>query len=284
MTTPSFSPEAEERQGRIRVVRAMTPGGPRWGILEDDVVYRLPADPFGAWEPAISEDRAVLGRHGELALLAPATPTKIVCVGRNYPAHAAEHGAVVPEEPLIFFKPPSAIIGPDAAIHLPSQSERVDYEAELVVVIGRRCRNVVPEEAWDCVFGVTCGNDVTARDLQRLDDQWIRAKGFDTFCPLGPWLVTGLSEHDVAQLEIICRVNGEARQGARASEMAFSPAELIAYTSSIMTLEPGDVIMTGTPEGVGALSPQDEVEVQIEGVGRLRNVVAGGDCGSVRAG
>ncbi len=275
MMMPGSSPKVEMKQRRVRVVRVMTDGGSLWGALEDGLVYSLPASPFEVWGPSLGE-RPLLGRQGELTLLAPVTPTKIVCVGRNYPAHAAEHGAVVPEEPLLFFKPPSAIIGPDAAIHLPSQSERVDHEAELVVVIGRRCRNVGTEEAWDHVLGVTCGNDVTARDLQRLDDQWTRAKGFDTFCPLGPWLVTGLSEDDVAEMAVVCRVNGEVRQEAQASEMAFSPAELIAYTSSIMTLEPGDVIMTGTPEGVAPVTVGDEVEVQIDGVGLLRNVVSGG--------
>jgi 2-keto-4-pentenoate hydratase/2-oxohepta-3-ene-1,7-dioic acid hydratase in catechol pathway len=276
MMMPGSSPKAEMKQRRVRVVRVITDDGPQWGVLEDGFVYSLPDDPFEAWGSGLGKDRPMLGRRGDLTLLAPATPTKIVCVGRNYPAHAAEHGAVVPEEPLLFFKPPSAIIGPDAAIHLPSQSERVDYEAELVVMIGGRCRNVKPEEAWDYVFGVTCGNDVTARDLQRLDDQWTRAKGFDTFCPLGPWLVTGLSGDDVAEMTVVCRVNGEVRQEARASEMAFSPAELIAYTSTIMTLEPGDVIMTGTPEGVGPLTADEEVEVQIDGVGLLRNVVSSG--------
>jgi 2-keto-4-pentenoate hydratase/2-oxohepta-3-ene-1,7-dioic acid hydratase in catechol pathway len=261
------------KQERVRIVRVMTDDGPRWGILEGGCVYSVEGDPFSARERGPETGREVLGVLEELSLLAPVAPTKIVCVGRNYPAHAAEHGATVPDEPLLFFKPPSAVIGPDAAILLPPQSERVDYEAELVVVMGSRCRGVGPEEAWDRVLGVTCGNDVTARDLQRLDDQWTRAKGFDTFCPLGPWLVTGVGEGDVADVAVTCRVNGEVRQTARTSEMAFSPAELIAYTSSIMTLEPGDVIMTGTPEGVGPLAPGDEVEVQIEGLGLLRNVV-----------
>jgi 2-keto-4-pentenoate hydratase/2-oxohepta-3-ene-1,7-dioic acid hydratase in catechol pathway len=194
-------------------------------------------------------------------------------VGLNYPAHADESMLAMPAEPLLFLKPPSAVIGPDATVVLPPQSKRVDYEAELVVVIGRRCRNVRPEEAWDCVLGVTCGNDVTARDLQRLDDQLTRAKGFDTFCPLGPWLVTGMSEDDVGDLDVTCRVNAELRQTGRTSEMAFSSTELIAYVSSIMTLEPGDVIMTGTPEGVGPLVAGDVVEVEIGSVGALRNQV-----------
>jgi 2-keto-4-pentenoate hydratase/2-oxohepta-3-ene-1,7-dioic acid hydratase in catechol pathway len=152
----------------------------------------------------------------------------------------------------------------------------VDYEAELAVVIGRSCRKVRSEEAWDYVLGVTCGNDVTARDLQQLDDQWTRAKGFDTFCPLGPWVVTGLREGDVADLEVVCRANGEQRQAGWTSEMTFSPTELIAFASSIMTLEPGDVIMTGTPEGVGPLAAGDVLEVEVGGVGVLRNPVRAG--------
>jgi 2-keto-4-pentenoate hydratase/2-oxohepta-3-ene-1,7-dioic acid hydratase in catechol pathway len=150
----------------------------------------------------------------------------------------------------------------------------VDYEAEMAVVIGRRCRDVAPEEAWKYVWGVTCANDVTARDLQRRDGQWTRAKGFDTFCPVGPWVVIGLSEADVADLEVICRVNGEVRQRGRTSEMAFSPADLIAYSSAVMTLEPGDLLLTGTPAGVGPLHPGDVVEVEVEGIGVLRNPVA----------
>jgi 2-keto-4-pentenoate hydratase/2-oxohepta-3-ene-1,7-dioic acid hydratase in catechol pathway len=194
-------------------------------------------------------------------------------MGRNYPAHAAEFRSQVPDEPLLFFKPPSAIIGPGLPILLPPQSERVDYEGELAIVIGRRCRNVRPEEVWSCVLGVTCANDVTARDLQRKDNQWTRAKGFDTFCPVGPWLVTGVSEADVADRAVVCRVNGEVRQSARTSEMAFSPAALLAYASAVMTLEPGDLFLTGTPSGVGPLSPGDVVEVNVEGVGVLRNPV-----------
>jgi 2-keto-4-pentenoate hydratase/2-oxohepta-3-ene-1,7-dioic acid hydratase in catechol pathway len=247
---------------------------PRWGILDDERVYSLQGGLFSEWVRG-----KVIGRLRALSLLAPVVPTKIVCVGRNYPAHAAEHGTVVPEEPLLFFKPPSAVIGPGATILLPPQSKRVDYEAELAVVIGRRCRSVRPEEAWDYVLGVTCGNDVTARDLQRLDGQWTRAKGFDTFCPLGPWLMTGVSEDGAADLSISCRVNGEARQAARASEMAFPPAELIAYTSSIMTLDAGDVIMTGTPEGVGPLAGGDVVEVEVQGIGVLRNPVRSAQSG-----
>jgi len=255
-------------QKRHRFVRVEVKGHSQWGVVDDNQVHRWEGSPFDGGKRS-----DILGTLKELSLLDPVMPGKIICVGRNYPAHAAEHGAEVPDEPLLFFKPPSAVIGPSAEILLPPQSEQVDYEAELVVVIGRQCRNVQLGTAWEYVLGVTCGNDVTARDLQRRDSQWTRAKGFDTFCPLGPWLVTGLSEEDVADLRITCRVNGETRQDARTSEMAFPPAELIAYVSSIMTLEPGDVLMTGTPEGVGPLTPGDVVEVEVASIGTLRNVV-----------
>jgi len=253
---------------RPMLVRVATETGPRWGVLEGDSVYGLNGAPFAAWERG-----AKIGPLAELQLLAPAAPTKIVCVGRNYPAHAAEHGSEAPEEPLLFFKPPSSVIGPSAAIILPTQSKRVDHESELAVVIGRRCRDVTVEQAWGCALGITCGNDVTARDLQRRDLLWTRAKGFDTFCPLGPWLATGVSEEEVADLEVTCRVNGELRQRGHTGEMVFSPADLIAYTSAIMTLEPGDLVMTGTPAGVGPLTAGDTVEVEVEGIGRLSNPV-----------
>jgi len=255
-------------QHRAHLIRATVDGSPRWGVVEDGRVYKLNGTPFDAWERGTE-----MGPLSNLPLLAPTVPTKIVCIGRNYPAHAAEHGGEVPPEPLLFLKPPSSVIGPDVPIVLPPQSEQVEHEAELAVVIGRRCRDVTPQEAWNYVLGVTCGNDVTARDLQRRDGQWTRAKGFDTFCPLGPWLVIGLSEADVADLEVVCCVNGELRQCGRTSEMAFSPVQLIAYAAGIMTLEPGDVIMTGTPAGVGPLAVGDMVEVEVESIGSLRNPV-----------
>jgi 2-keto-4-pentenoate hydratase/2-oxohepta-3-ene-1,7-dioic acid hydratase in catechol pathway len=239
-----------------------------WGVVRRGQIHALQGDPFGVWKTG-----ETLGELRAMSLVAPVAPTKIIGVGLNYPAHADESSAEVPSEPLLFFKPPSAVVGPEAVIVLPPQSQRVDYEAELVVVIGRPCRSVRPEKAWNYVLGVTCGNDVTARDLQRRDNQWTRAKGFDTFCPLGPWVVTGVSEDEVADLGVVCRVNGEMRQQARTSQMAFSPAQLVAYASSIMTLEPGDVVMTGTPEGVGSLASGDVVEVEVEDVGVLRNRV-----------
>jgi 2-keto-4-pentenoate hydratase/2-oxohepta-3-ene-1,7-dioic acid hydratase in catechol pathway len=238
-------------------------------VVEDQWVFQIHGDPLGEWERGPE-----VGALDERILLAPAHPTKVVCVGLNYAAHADESSMALPAEPLLFLKPPSSVIGPGASILLPPQSERVDYEAELAVVIGRRCQDVSPEEAWDYVLGVTCGNDVTARDLQKRDNQWTRAKGFDTFCPLGPWLVTGLSERDVTDLEVVCRVNGAVRQRGRTADMVFSPPKLIAYIASIMTLEPGDVVMTGTPAGIGPLAAGDVVEVEVEGIGVLRNPVA----------
>ncbi len=206
----------------------------------------------------------------EQALLAPVEPSKIVCVGRNYRAHVREMNNELPTEPLLFFKPPSAIIAPGEAIELPSVSQRVDHEAELGVVIGRRCRRVSSADALDYLFGYTCVNDVTARDLQKKDGQWARAKGFDTFCPVGPSIVTSL---ELRSTKVTCWVNSEQRQQGSVSDMIFPVAELISYISHIMTLEPGDLIATGTPEGVSPLTHSDVVEVNIEGIGTLKNRV-----------
>lgn len=205
-----------------------------------------------------------------IRLLAPVEPSKIVCVGRNYVEHAKEHDAEIPNVPLIFLKPPSAIIGPGEAITLPPQSQQVEHEAELVIVIGKRGRNVIAEEAANYIFGYTVGNDVTARDLQRSDGQWTRAKGFDTFCPFGPWVNT---EFDPSDAVITCRVSGQPRQMASTRDMVFNVNTLIAFISSVMTLEPGDLIFTGTPAGVGPLKDGDEVVVEIEGLGKLSNPV-----------
>jgi len=206
--------------------------------------------------------------------LAPVTPSKILCVGRNYRAHAGELGNDVPAEPLLFFKPPSALLDPDGTIELPptSISARVDHEAELGVVIGRRARRVGVEEAAACVFGCTVVCDVTARDLQKKDGQWTRAKGMDTFCPVGPVVVTGL---DPQALGIACRVNGELRQNGSTRDMMFSVAAVIAYASQVMTLEPGDLLVTGTPSGVGPLRDGDRLEIEIPGIGTLAARVAG---------
>ena len=251
-----------------RLVRIDDCGKSVWALLEDNQVYRLEGDPYGDGSRG-----AHVGDLETVTLLPPVCPTKVICVGRNYVAHAAEHGVEVPAEPLLFLKPPSSVIGPGGAIVVPPLSQRVEHEAELAVVIGKRCRNVTAEEAWEYVLGVTCSNDVTARDLQRKDGQWTRGKGFDTFCPVGPWIVTGLREADIADLGVVCRVNGEVRQEGRTSQMVFSPAALIAYAASVMTLEPGDVVLTGTPAGVGPLAAGNVVEVEIEHIGVLRNPV-----------
>jgi 2-keto-4-pentenoate hydratase/2-oxohepta-3-ene-1,7-dioic acid hydratase in catechol pathway len=206
----------------------------------------------------------------EATLLAPVTPSKVVCVGRNYAAHAKELGNAVPTEPLLFLKPPSAIIGPSEAIVRPDSSERVEHEAELGVVIGKRLRNASAQEASAAIFGITCVNDVTARDLQKRDVQFTRAKSFDTFCPVGPCIVTDL---ELEALSVRGRVNGQVRQDGNTRDMVFPVVELIAFMSRIMTLEPGDLIATGTPEGVGPLVAGDSVEIEIEGVGVLSNPV-----------
>lgn len=200
----------------------------------------------------------------------PVQPSKILCIGRNYADHAAELGHEVPAEPLVFMKPPSALVGSGEAIVLPSLSERVDFEGELAVVIGKQCRHVAEADAMGVVMGYTLLNDVTARDLQKKDGQWTRAKGFDTFAPCGPVLVTDL---DVSDLAIKTLVNGEVKQSGRTSQLIFPIPRLIAYLSRVMTLMPGDVISTGTPSGVGPLKPGDVVEVWAEGIGSLVNPV-----------
>ncbi len=240
-------------------------GRAAYARVEGETLRLLMGAPWEAYE----ETGEVIPLEGA-PLLAPVTPSKIVCVGRNYRAHAAEMGNEVPPEPLLFFKPPSSLIGPGAFIELPAESSRVDHEAELGVVIGKRARSVPEERAFEYVFGYTCVNDVSARDLQKKDNQWGRAKGFDTFCPTGPHLVTDL---DPRALAIRCRVSGVMRQDGNTRDMMFSIQRIIAYISGIMTLEPGDLISTGSPHGVGPLTPGDEVEVDIEGVGTLRSRV-----------
>jgi 2-keto-4-pentenoate hydratase/2-oxohepta-3-ene-1,7-dioic acid hydratase in catechol pathway len=238
------------------------------GTLEDDAVRPLQGtffeDPLPAGETIPAAD---------VRLLAPIIPSKVVCVGRNYVEHAEELGSDIPTEPLIFIKPSTAVIGPDDLVRLPPESKRVDHEGELAVVIGRPCRRVSQEEASGYVLGYTCGNDVTARDLQQKDGQWTRAKGFDSFCPLGPWVETAL---DTGDIEVSTRVNGEVRQRGRTRQMLFSPPAIVAYVSQVMTLLPGDVILTGTPAGVGPMSPGDRVEVEVEGIGVLTNEVIAG--------
>lgn len=251
----------------IRFQKGDQPPGYGW-ILNDPAgikVGRLEGTPFGEFRRIEAEYPL-----DSVRLLPPCQPGKIICVGRNYLAHAKEHDAEVPEVPLIFLKPPSAIIGPEDNIILPPQSQQVEHEAELVVVIGKSGRWIAPEESPDYILGYTVGNDVTARDLQRQDGQWTRAKGFDTFCPIGPWIET---EFDPADNVITCHVNGEMRQMSSTRDMVFSVRQLVAFASSVMTLETGDILMTGTPAGVGPLEAGDLVEVTIEGLGALRNSV-----------
>lgn len=252
-----------------RIVRVGIDGSSEWGVVDGEEIVHLPEGPFGV-EPRRGR---TLGRLDEASLLAPVTPSKVICVARNYVAHAAEHAAEVPEKPLLFFKPPSAVIGPGATIELPGESDRVEHEGELAVVMGHRCRRISEDDAWEAVLGVGCANDVTARDIQRSEKLWTRGKGFDTFCPVGPWIIAGIARETVADLEIRCSVNGGLRQRGQTSEMVFNPAYLISYISQVMTLEPGDLILTGTPAGVGPLTPGDTVTVEIQGIGSLSNPV-----------
>jgi 2-keto-4-pentenoate hydratase/2-oxohepta-3-ene-1,7-dioic acid hydratase in catechol pathway len=256
----------------VRIARVTYEGRQIFGIVEGDpgaeVLAVVEGDPL--YTPL-----APTGEHlplAEVKLLTPVIPrSKVIGVGRNYADHAAELGNEVPVEPLLFLKPNTTVISPRDAIKYPPQSTEVHFEGELAVVIGRICRDLPAERAGEVVFGYTVGNDVTARDLQRADDQWTRAKGFDSFCPLGPWIVTDL---DVSDLALTTELNGELRQAARTAAMVHKVPDLIAYITSVMTLLPGDVILTGTPSGVGPMYPGDEVSVTIEGIGTLTNPVA----------
>jgi 2-keto-4-pentenoate hydratase/2-oxohepta-3-ene-1,7-dioic acid hydratase in catechol pathway len=237
-----------------------------YGRLEADIVRELSGSPWGGWV-----EGHTIWDLKNVRFLAPCEPSKIVCIGRNYAAHAAELGNELPKEPLIFLKPPSAIIGPDEPILLPNASSRVEHEAELGVVIGKQCSQLSDHvDPLSYVLGYTCLNDVTARDLQKSDVQFTRAKGFDTFCPVGPHIETQLDLHDAL---VECRVNGETRQSDSTSHMSFPVAFLIRWISRVMTLMPGDLIATGTPAGVGPLVSGDFVEVSVAGIGVLRNPV-----------
>ncbi len=246
---------------------------PRYGFVAGMEIFPLAAHEIFRVPFAPPETGPTIAL-AEATLLAPVTPTKIVCVGRNYKAHAAELGNAMPDEPLLFLKAPSALIAPNAAILLPSASARVEHEGELAVVIGRRAQRLTDaDDPLAYVLGYACVNDVTARDLQRQDVQFTRAKSFDTFCPTGPHIETELDPLDVG---VTTRVNGQVRQHARTSALAFAVPFLIRYISNIMTLEPGDLIATGTPAGVGPLNDGDIVEVEVEGIGILRNPVKQG--------
>jgi len=251
----------------MRIVRYVMEDGkkPKYGWLLGDKVGEIGGNVFGRFRRMEAETPLA-----DVKLLAPTQPGKIVCVGRNYIEHAKELGNEVPKVPLIFLKPPSSIINPSDTILLPVQSTQVEHEGELVAVIGKRGRHIMAGNAKKHILGYTIGNDVTARDFQRTDDQWTRAKGFDTFCPFGPWIDT---EFDPADSVVTCRVNGQMRQMASTRDMVFNVGTLISYISSVMTLEPGDLIFTGTPAGVGELKNGDEVVVEIEGLGVLKNPV-----------
>lgn len=250
----------------MRFVRYQAKNIPHsYGWIREEDIGQITGDIFADYRRVESYSPL-----NQATLLPPVTPGKIIGVGRNYREHAAEQGVEVPEIPLIFLKPPSSVIGPEGMIQIPPQSKEVVHEAELAVVMGRKARWIHSEDAFGAIFGFTLGNDVTARDLQRRDGQWSRAKGFDTFCCLGPWIETDL---DAADAMVTCRVNGELRQMASTREMVFSIPQLVAYISSIMTLEPGDIILTGTPAGSGPIKPGDKVEVSVEGIGAMTNLV-----------
>jgi 2-keto-4-pentenoate hydratase/2-oxohepta-3-ene-1,7-dioic acid hydratase in catechol pathway len=243
---------------------------PRFGWLHEERVGPIEGTPFGEFRRL----EANLPLEA-VRLLAPVLPGKIICVGRNYVAHAKEHSADIPEVPMLFLKPPSSVIGPGESILLPPQSQQVEHEAELVVVIGKRGRWISPENTAQHILGYTIGNDVTARDLQRRDGQWTRGKGFDTFCPLGPWIDTGFDPSDaLITCNIIHGERREMRQMGSSRDMVFQVRQLVAFASSVMTLEPGDVLLTGTPAGVGPLLDGDMVEITIDGLGVLCNPVA----------
>ena len=260
----------------MRIVR-FSPGpnsglgtDPLFGLLEEDGtnISVIAGDPIYA---GVSKTGAVT-QLSDVRLLAPVIPrSKVLCIGKNYADHAAEMGSEVPSEPIIFLKPNTSVIGPNDTIVWPAMSERVDHEAELAIVIGRICKDVPRERVNDVIFGYTVANDVTARDLQKKDGQWSRAKGFDTFCPLGPWIDTDFIP---GTQRITATVNNELKQDARLNQMIFGVAEIVQFVSQVMTLLPGDVILTGTPAGIGPIQPQGSVTVAIEGLGELTNRVS----------
>ena len=262
----------------MRIARFTTGDDPRFGIVtgdvddfgipdEDSVITALAGDPLYVGLQPTDEQL----RLADARLLSPVLPrSKVVGIGRNYAAHAAEMGSELPDEPLMFLKPNTSVVGPGDPVFYPRQTEDLHYEGELAVVIGRICRDVPKEKYADVVHGYTVGNDVTARDLQTKDGQFTRAKGFDSFCPLGPWVETEL---DVSDLRVQTYLNGEVKQDGRTSDLIFDVPTLIAHVTSVMTLLPGDVILTGTPEGVGPMKVGDEVEISIQGIGNLTNKV-----------
>lgn len=253
----------------MKIFRFLVDGKPHLGVGEEDRIRRYTGTTVFDLGNAAADERPLLLAKAQL--LTPVTPGKIVCVGRNYADHARELGNEPPAEPIIFLKPPSALLSPGGTIVRPAVSQRVDFEGELAIVIGRTAKAIEAARWRDCVLGFTCANDVTARDLQKKDVQFTRGKGFDTFLPLGPCIDT---DFDPVSKAISTRVNGELRQNGTTDAMIFSCGALLEFITSIMTLEPGDVVLTGTPAGVGPLQPGDIVDVEIEGIGTLRNNVA----------
>ncbi len=253
-----------------RFVRVQHEGSPRYGVIDGTEVALIEPHPFAASRPT-GERLPITG----LRLLAPVIPSKVVCVGKNYAAHAAEMGGEVPERPLFFLKPSSSVIGPGEAIRLPmDQAEEFHHEAELAVVVGALLQRVGPEEAMAGILGYTAANDVTARDLQRSEGQWFRAKGFDSFCPLGPAITTGL---DPSNLSVRCLVDDEVRQDGTTADLIRDVATLVSEISQVTTLLPSDVILTGTPAGVGPIAPGQTVRIEVEGIGALENPVVDRD-------
>ena len=249
----------------MRLVRFLMQGRAAYGILNDDEITELDGDGY----TSLSAVRTV-HRTADVRLLAPCLPTKVVAVGLNYRDHAQELGMPVPEDPVLFLKPPTSIIGPGDAILRPDMSGQVDYEAELGIVIRDRTSRIGADEVLRHILGYTCANDVTARDLQKRDGQWTRAKSFDTFCPVGPWIETDLAPDD---LLVESYLNGVRKQSSRTSQFLFRIDRLVSFISQVMTLAPGDLIITGTPAGIGPMQAGDEIEVRIEGIGSLRNRV-----------
>lgn len=255
----------EERDKPMKIARARIADATFFGVIEGDSIRRINGDPF-----------SVIGFSGEsyelctVELLAPVVPSKIVAIGVNYADHASELSLALPPSPLIFLKPPTSVIGPGDEIVYPAMSARVDYEAELGIVIGRRCKDISLAEAMDYVLGFTCVNDVTARDLQQVESQWTRCKGFDTFCPIGPWIET---EFDYLDKAVIARLNGQVMQSGRTSQMINKVDVLVSFISKVMTLLPGDVIASGTPSGIGPMERGSLIEIEVEGIGVLKNTL-----------
>ena len=250
----------------MKIVRMKAGDDIAYGVADTEGVVVYKGSPFVAWEPT-----ETVVPWPSVSLLSPVIPTKVLCVGKNYEDHVDEMGGEIPEEPLIFMKPATAVIGQNAAVIHPRTSKEVHHEAELAVVISRPARNIYAEDASRYIFGYTAANDVTARDLQKKDAQWTRAKGFDTFCPLGPAIETELDP--LERLAVICRVNGEVRQAGFTSDMIFGVAEILEYITAFTTLLPGDVVLTGTPAGASKVEPGDVMEVEIDGIGTLTNRV-----------